>query len=101
MIKKQCRLTFVLLFPLALFFAAFYSYLKTPHYNLRQPSPDNTLRLTQNNRCGPDSLYQLCKLYGISSSPEEIAQLAGTTSEGTTALGLAQAAKKKGLEVQG
>ncbi|MCX5699216.1 MAG: cysteine peptidase family C39 domain-containing protein, partial [Candidatus Omnitrophica bacterium] len=99
--KRQCRLAFVLLFLLAIFFAGFYSYLKTPHYNLRQLSPEPALQLTQNNRCGPDSLYQICKLYGISSSPEEIAQLAGITPEGTTALGLAQAAKKKGLEVQG
>jgi ABC-type bacteriocin/lantibiotic exporter with double-glycine peptidase domain len=51
--------------------------------------------------CGPECLARVCEHYGIKTTPKEIARLAGTTAEGTTMLGLAQAAETKGLQAKG
>ena len=51
--------------------------------------------------CGPECLARVLKHYGIEAAPREIARLAGTTAEGTTMLGLAQAAETKGLQAKG
>jgi hypothetical protein len=51
--------------------------------------------------CGPECLARVCEHYGIEAAPQELARLAGTTAEGTTMLGLAQAAETKGLQAKG
>jgi len=51
--------------------------------------------------CGPECLARVCGHHGIKTTPKEIARLAGTTAEGTTMLGLAQAAETKGLQAKG
>ncbi|KPK42916.1 MAG: hypothetical protein AMJ78_00720 [Omnitrophica WOR_2 bacterium SM23_29] len=65
----------------------------------QQSQVQENIPLTSKNRCGPEVLSMLLKTYGIESSPEEIAFLAGTDEEGTSMLGLKQAAEKKGLSL--
>ena len=48
--------------------------------------------------CGPRSLLYVCQKFGLASSFDELASLSNLTDEGTTMLGLYQAAKEKGLE---
>lgn len=50
--------------------------------------------------CGPAALAAVMRHYGIRATEDEVAALAGTTSEGTTMLGLRNAAVVKGLAVQ-
>lgn len=51
--------------------------------------------------CGPEALYQACKLAGIQSTLQDLRELAGTGEKGTTMLGLAKAARAKGWDAQG
>jgi len=55
--------------------------------------------LPSNNTCGPYALRLLLGNYGIEASTEDISKAAGTDNEGTTMLGLIQAAKLSGLEL--
>lgn len=49
------------------------------------------------NDCGPQTLQIICELFGVKSTVEELARLAGTDETGTTMGGLYEAAEKKGL----
>lgn len=51
--------------------------------------------------CGVACLLSLINLYGGDSSLEKLRELSGTTKQGTTLLGLYQAANKKGFTAQG
>ena len=50
--------------------------------------------------CGPYSLLMACQMLGVKADLKQIAQLAGTTDEGTTMKGLADAAYKLGLQAR-
>lgn len=50
--------------------------------------------------CGPLALMTVCTHYGIDATPQKLAQLAGTTTSGTTLYGLTQAAKVKGFRAE-
>ena len=52
------------------------------------------------NDCGPVALDNACKIYGVPSTPAELATLARTNARGTTMQGLYDAAIKKGLTVK-
>jgi len=58
-------------------------------------------QLAKGQLCGPVALYKLLASRGISSTLDELAALAGTDDTGTTMLGLAEAAKAKGLGLVG
>jgi hypothetical protein len=51
--------------------------------------------------CGPAALAAICRHYGLPATEAEIAHLAGTTSAGTSMLGLQSAARAKGLAAEG
>lgn len=51
--------------------------------------------------CGPYALMVVAKTYGIDVDLTSVANLAGTTAEGTTMKGLADAAHKLGLRARG
>jgi predicted double-glycine peptidase len=51
--------------------------------------------------CGPASLAAVCHHFGVEATENEIAGLAGTTPEGTSMLGLQEAAHSKGLKAEG
>ena len=53
------------------------------------------------NTCGPAALLSICEFYGIKTTEQEIATLAGTTPTGTSLHGLAQAADSLGLKATG
>ena len=53
------------------------------------------------NTCGPAALLSICEFYGIKTTEQQIATLAGTTSTGTSLYGLAQAADSLGLKAAG
>ena len=53
------------------------------------------------NTCGPAALLSICEFYGIKTTEQEIATLAGTTPTGTSLHGLAQAADSLGLRAAG
>lgn len=47
--------------------------------------------------CGPIALHEICKQLGVDARVEELSALAAATDQGTNLLGLAEAAKLKGL----
>lgn len=51
--------------------------------------------------CGPAALVMVMKRFGVEANEDELAELAGTTSEGTSLWGLAKATKAKGYEAIG
>lgn len=53
------------------------------------------------NDCGPQALSGLLKEYGIRTTPESIAAIARTNAEGTTMLGLRDAAVALGVKAEG
>ena len=56
---------------------------------------------TSPNTCGPAALLSICEFYGIKTTEQEIATLAGTTPTGTSLHGLARAADSLGLKATG
>ncbi|MFA5115728.1 MAG: cysteine peptidase family C39 domain-containing protein, partial [Candidatus Omnitrophota bacterium] len=62
-------------------------------------SGKSSASLPANNICGPYALKLLLGNYGIEAATDDIAKAAGTDKEGTTMLGLIQAAKLSGLEL--
>ncbi|MHC0446852.1 peptidase domain-containing ABC transporter [Flavobacterium sp. 3-218] len=68
--------------------------------DLKQISKTHTLQLDQSD-CGPSCLLSIIKLYNGNSSLEKIRELSGTTKQGTTMLGLFQAANKLGFTAEG
>ena len=64
--------------------------------------PDDVFALQQSRQtCGPAALAAVCRYYHIPATETEIARLAGTQANGTTMLGLQQAAQAKGLTAEG
>ena len=55
----------------------------------------------EQNLCGPFSLSVVCQRLGVKADVRQIAQLAGTTAEGTSLKGLADAAHQFGLHAKG
>ena len=53
------------------------------------------------NICGPAALLSICEFYGIETTEQQIATLAGTTPTGTSLYGLARAADSLGLKANG
>ncbi|MGE8341057.1 MAG: peptidase domain-containing ABC transporter [Flavobacterium sp.] len=68
--------------------------------DLKQITKTHTLQLDQSD-CGPSCLLSIIKLYNGNSSLEKIRELSGTTKQGTTMLGLYQAANKLGFNAKG
>ena len=68
--------------------------------NLKHITKTHTLQLDQSD-CGPSCLLSIVKLYNGNSSLEKIRELSGTTKQGTTMLGLYQAANKLGFNAEG
>ena len=56
---------------------------------------------TRNYTCGPAALATLLQKLGINTTEDELADLAGTTEDGTTMQGLLEAAKAKGVNMTG
>ena len=56
---------------------------------------------TAPNTCGPAALLSICEFYGIKTTEQAIATLAGTTPTGTSLHGLARAADSLGLKATG
>ncbi|WP_264553260.1 peptidase domain-containing ABC transporter [Flavobacterium sp. N2038] len=71
-----------------------------PTINVKQITKTHTLQLDQSD-CGPSCLLSIIKLYNGNSSLEKIRELSGTTKQGTTMLGLYQAANKLGFNAEG
>lgn len=71
-----------------------------PALDLKQITKTHTLQLDQSD-CGPSCLLSIIKLYNGNSSLEKIRELSGTTKQGTTMLGLFQAANKLGFNAEG
>lgn len=67
---------------------------------MKQLLKAHTLQLDQSD-CGPACLLSLIKLYNGNSSLEKIRELSGTTRQGTTLLGLYQAANQLGFTADG
>src|SRR5260370_1175133 len=63
----------------------------------RNVEVSETAKLYSGNRCGPAALYAVCSAYGISTSVDELSQLSGQESRGTTIAGLVRAAQLKDL----
>lgn len=57
--------------------------------------------ISAENTCGPDALSFALAEFKIDAPPAKIAQLAGTDSQGTTMLGLKQAAELLGAQAVG
>jgi hypothetical protein len=51
--------------------------------------------------CGPRALLLVCQKLGVKTDMATLRKMAGTTAEGTTLAGLAQAAQKLGLKAEG
>lgn len=68
--------------------------------NQRLYSKTHTLQLDQSD-CGVACLSSIIKYYGGEISLEKLRELSGTTSQGTTLLGLYQAANQLGFKAQG
>ncbi|MBI2434099.1 MAG: hypothetical protein HYV26_14670, partial [Candidatus Hydrogenedentes bacterium] len=64
---------------------------------LQTPVRRGETRLQTSSLCGPKALQRLLELSGAPATVEELAQLAGTTTNGTSVAGLLNAAKQKGL----
>ena len=64
--------------------------------------PESMFQLQQRKEtCGPAALAAVCRYYGIPAIESDLARLAGTKGNGTTMLGLQQAAQAKGLSAEG
>lgn len=68
--------------------------------NLKHIQKTHTLQLDQSD-CGAASLLSIIKFYKGSDSVEKIRELSGTTKQGTTMLGLYQAANQLGFTADG
>jgi ATP-binding cassette, subfamily C, bacteriocin exporter len=68
--------------------------------NIKHIEKTHTLQLDQSD-CGVACLMSLVKLYGGANSIENLRELSGTTKQGTTMLGLYQAANKIGFTAEG
>lgn len=55
----------------------------------------------EKNDCGPAALMNIFQYHGIVSTLDDIKEIAGTTDNGTSMLGLKRAAENKGLNAQG
>ncbi len=64
-------------------------------------SPHVFQKQQQVQTCGPAALAAVCRHFGIPATEAEIARLAGTTTQGTSMLGLQAAARAKGLSAEG
>ncbi len=54
-----------------------------------------------NKECGPRSLLVICQILGVEADLEELCHLSSMSEQGTTMLGLYQAAECKGLKAEG
>lgn len=68
--------------------------------NFKHIQKTHTLQLDQSD-CGVACLLSIIKLYGGNSSIEKLREASGTTKQGTTLLGLYQAAQKIGFTAEG
>lgn len=72
---------------------------RVPDPRLKTPVPLS--RQTTDYTCGPSSLLSVARYYGIHTSEMELAAEAGTTKkDGTTPMGLVEAAGKHGLKAE-
>ncbi len=67
-----------------------------PNHPTTQP-PNHPARAD----CGPAALLAVCQRLGVTTTKDDLARLADTDATGTTMMGLAQAAKAKGLKTEG
>ncbi len=89
-----------------LFCSVFLVCCSNPDRPYAKPEPPQTRKIrvhfqTAPNTCGPAALLSICEFYGIKTTEQEIATLAGTTPTGTSLHGLAQAADSLGLKATG
>ena len=64
--------------------------------------PESVFALQQRKEtCGPAALAAVCRYFHIPATEAEVARLAQTSANGTTMLGLQQAAQAKGLLAEG
>jgi ATP-binding cassette, subfamily C, bacteriocin exporter len=68
--------------------------------NLKHIQKTHTLQLDQSD-CGVACLLSLIKFYGGTNSLEKLREISGTTQQGTTMLGLYQAANQLGFIAEG
>jgi len=68
-----------------------------PEELIGPPGSQYTRDYYQPNYCGPISLYMVLQHYGIKTSIEEVASLAGVERKGTSIAGLIRAAEAKGV----
>ncbi|WP_264535285.1 peptidase domain-containing ABC transporter [Flavobacterium sp. N1736] len=68
--------------------------------NLKHIKKTHTLQLDQSD-CGVACLLSIIKLYNGNQSIEKLRELSGTTKQGTTMLGLYQAASQLGFKAEG
>lgn len=73
---------------------------KLTSMNKKRIEKTHTLQLDQSD-CGVACLLSIIKLNGGTSSVEKLRELSGTTRQGTTLLGLYQAAKQLGFNAEG
>ncbi|WP_409417729.1 peptidase domain-containing ABC transporter [Flavobacterium sp. PS2] len=67
---------------------------------IKQIQKTHTLQLDQSD-CGVACLLSIIKLYNGNQSTEKLREISGTTKQGTTTLGLYQAANKLGFTAEG
>jgi ABC-type bacteriocin/lantibiotic exporter with double-glycine peptidase domain len=73
---------------------------KTTHLSQKKLQKTFTLQHDQSD-CGVACLLSLIQYYGSSNNLEKLRELSGTTKQGTTLLGLYQAANQLGFSAQG
>jgi len=68
-----------------------------------KPAPCDTSEEipSEGEQCGPLALEGVCRALGVKTTSEELARLSDTDAGGTTMLGLAKAARAKGLQARG
>jgi ATP-binding cassette subfamily B protein len=74
--------------------------MKQDYFTLKHIKKTHTLQHDQSD-CGVACLLSIIKLYGGNQSLEKLRELSGTNKQGTTLLGLYQAANKLGFDAQG
>ena len=89
-----------------LFCSVFLVCCSNPDRPYAKPEPPQVRKIsvhfqTAPNTCGPAALLSICEFYGIKTTEQQIATLAGTTPTGTSLHGLAQAADSLGLKANG
>jgi len=62
---------------------------------------DGVVLQTRNYTCGPAALATLLQRLGVNTTEDELAELAGTTEDGTTMQGLVEAARARGMNAAG